>query len=171
MTIARPVAALVIAAVVAGILASGMAQQDPRPEETQSLSTASYPLFPVEDSGVTGQLQIVEQVTGGTELILSVIGVDGGRTYPAALYVGSCGPDRPVHLELEPVGRENDPFVGITASEFSFADLTQGEYFVYVFDGDTIDRPDSEGLDVPALACGEVGLGAVQGQDSTLARR
>jgi hypothetical protein len=113
---------------------------------------------------VTGQLQIVQQETGGTLLILTMLGLEEGRTYPAALYVGSCGPDRPVHLELEPVGRENDPFVGITESEFTFDELTQGEYFVYVFDGDTIDRPETEGLDVPALACGEVGLGAVEGQ-------
>jgi hypothetical protein len=164
MTITRPVAALVLAATVVGILAYGMAQPDPRPEETRTLSTASYPLFPVDDSGVTGQLQIVEQAEGGTELILTVIGVEEGRAYPAALYVGSCGPDRPVHLELEPVGRENDPFVSITRSELSFEEFTQGEYFVYVFDGDTIDRPETEGLDVPALACGEVGLGAVEGQ-------
>jgi hypothetical protein len=165
MTITRPVAALVAAATIAGILAFGLAQQEPPPLETQTLATASYPLFPVDDSGVTGQLQIVEQVTGGTELILTMLGIDEGRHYPAAIYVGSCGPDRPVHLELEPVGRENDPFVSITESEFTFEELTQGEYFVYVFDGDTIDRPETDGLDVPAIACGEVGLGAVEGQD------
>jgi hypothetical protein len=164
MTITRSVAALVVAATFVGILASGVAQQDPQPAEPQTLATASYPLYPVEDSGVTGQFQIVEQETGGTLLILTMLGLEEGRTYPAALYVGSCGPDRPVHLELEPVGRENDPFVGITESEFTFDELTQGEYFVYVFDGDTIDRPETEGLDVPALACGEVGLGAVEGQ-------
>jgi hypothetical protein len=162
MTITRPVAALVAAAAIAGILAFGLAQQ--APQETQTLATASYPLFPVDESGVTGQLQIVEQVTGGTELVLTMLGIDEGRTYPAAIYVGSCGPDRPVHLELEPVGRENDPFVSITESEFTFEELTHGEYFVYVFDGDTIDRPETEGLDVPAIACGEVGLGAVEGQ-------
>jgi hypothetical protein len=162
MSITRPLLALVVVATVVGILAFGMAQQDPQPQETPS--TASYPLFPVDDSGVTGQLQVVEQVTGGTLLILTMLDIEEGRTYPAAIYVGSCGPDRPVHLELEPVGRENDPFVSITESEFTFDELTQGEYFVYVFDGDTIDRPQTEGLDVPALACGEVGLGAVEGQ-------
>ncbi len=163
MTITRPVAALVVVT-VALIVAAGIAQQDPQPQETETLSTASYPLFAVDDSGVTGQLQIVEQAAGGTELILSMVGIEEGRTYPAAIYVGSCGPDRPVYLELQPVGFANDPFVSITESELSFADLTEGEYFVYVFDGDTIDRPETEGLDVPALACGEVGLGAVEGQ-------
>ena len=162
MTITRPT--LLVAVIVASIVAAGMARQEPRPEETETLATASYPLFAVDDSGVTGQLQIVEEAAGGTQLVLTMVGIEEGRTYPAAIYVGSCGPDRPVFLELEPVGFANDPFVSITASELSFADLTEGEYFVYVFDGDTIDRPDTEGLDVPALACGEVGLGALEGQ-------
>jgi hypothetical protein len=163
MTMNRSLVALAVVA-LAAIVAVGLAQQDPAPAETQTLSTASYSLHPVDDSGVTGHLQIVERAEGGTRLILTLMGIAEGRSYPAALYVGSCGPDRPVHLELEPVARENDPYVGITESDFSFADLTEGDYFVYVFDGDTIDRPESEGLDVPALACGEVGLGAVEGQ-------
>ena len=157
------IAVLVFAAVAAALFA-GFAQQDAAPAETSGIATASYSIHPVDDSGVTGQLQIVEQVTGGTLLILTLIGIEEGRTYPAALYVGDCGPDRPVHLELEPVGMENDPNVGITESEFSFADLTEGDFFVYVFDGDKIERPEQEGLDVPALACGEVGVVAVEGQ-------
>jgi hypothetical protein len=162
MTITRRIAMFAAAAVVFG-LAAGAAQQAAQTEPQESLRTASYPLFAVDDSGVTGQLQIVE-APGGTELILTMVGIAEVRTYPAAIYVGSCGPDRPVYLELEPVGFANDPFVSITESELTFDDFTQGEYFVYVFDGDTIDRPETEGLDVPALACGEVGLGAVEGQ-------
>jgi hypothetical protein len=163
MSITRSIAALA-ALVLTAIVAYGLAQADPAPAESQTVQTASYALFPVDESGVTGHLQVVERVPGGTRLILTLQGIEEGRTYPAALYVGSCGPDRPLLLELEAVGRENDPFVGMTQSELTFEDLTQGEYFVYVFDGDTIDRPETEGLDVPALACGEVGLGAVAGQ-------
>jgi hypothetical protein len=162
--IARTLAALLVAIPVAWIVNSGAAQQATPPQASQSLTTVSYPLFEVDGSGVTGHLQVVEQVTGGTELILTMQGMVEGRTYPAAIYVGSCGPDRPLHLELEPVGRENDPFVSITESTFTVDDFSKGEYFVYVFDGDTIDLPDDEGLDVPALACGEVGLGALEGQ-------
>lgn len=161
---ARTIATLLAALAVAWVVTSGTAQQAAPPLDTRTLATASYPLFEVDGSGVTGQLQIVAQVTGGTELILTVHGIDEGRPYSAAIYVGSCGPDRPLHLELEPVGRENDPFVSITASTFAFEDFTQDEYFVYVFDGATIEGPEVEGLDVPALACGEVGLGAVVGQ-------
>jgi hypothetical protein len=172
MNIARSAAATFVAATLVLVLSIGLAQQDqpaetpavPETEPQESLRTASYPLYPVEGVDVTGQLQIVEDATGGVQLVLTMVGIQEGRSYPAAIYVGSCGPDRPVYLELEPVGFANDPFVSITESEFTFEDVTQGEYFVYVFDGDTIDHPEAEGLDVPALACGEVGLGAVEGQ-------
>jgi hypothetical protein len=163
MTIQRSLASIVFAA-LACVLTTGLAQADPPPEATQTLRTASYPLFAVDASGVTGQLQVVARAEGGTELILTVDGIEAGGSYTAAIYVGSCGPDRPVVLELEPIGRENDPFVSITESEVSFDEITEGDHFVYVFAGETIDRPDEEGLDVPALACGEVGLGAVEGQ-------
>jgi hypothetical protein len=165
MTPTRTAAALLAAVAVLIAFTLGTAQQEQAPGEPQTLSTASYPLFPVDDSGVTGELQVVSRMSGGTVLILTMLGIEEGRTYPAAIYVGSCGPDRPLLLELEQVGRENDPFVSITESELTFDDLTTGEYFVYVFDGDTIERPDDEGLDVPALACGEVGLGAIEEQD------
>ena len=163
MTIHRSVAALVIA-IAACVLTAAVAQGDPPPAETHTLQTASYPLFALGDSRVTGHLQVVARAEGGTQLILTVDGLREGRPYMAAVYVGSCGPDRPVLLELEPIGRLNDPFVSITESEFTFDDLTAGDYFVYVFDGDAIERPDAEGLDVRALACGEVGLGALKGQ-------
>lgn len=130
---------------------------------SERATSASDALHPVDESGVTGHLQIVERMEGGTRLILTLMGAEKGRTYPAAHYVGSCGPDRPVLLELEQGGRENDRFVGITRSELSFGDLTEGGFFVYVVDGDTIERPAPEGLDGRALACGEVGLGTVQG--------
>jgi len=163
MTIHRSVAAAVFA-VVALVSISGTAQGDPGPAATQTLQTASYPLFVVDDSGVTGQLQIVATAGGGTHLVLTVQGLTEGESYAAAVYVGSCGPDRSLRLELEPIGRENDPFVSITESTFTFEEFTDGDHFVYVFDGDTIDRPDVEGLEVVALACGEVGLGALEGQ-------
>ncbi len=152
----------IVPAVVFALVASVAAQGEP--PATQTLQTASYPLFVVEDSGVTGQLQVVELAEGGVQIVLTVHGLVEGQPYAAAVYVGSCGPDRPVLQELEPIGRENDPFVSITESTFSFAEVTEGDHFVFVFDGDTIDAPDVEGLDAVALACGEVGLGALAGQ-------
>ena len=160
----RPARVLALAAALTLVLSLTLAQpQAVAPEEPATLATASYPLFPVDDSGVHGELQVVSRNDVGSVLILSVMGIEEGRRYAAALYVGDCGPDRPVVLELEHVGRENDPFVSITETEVSFATITEGDHFVYVFDGEEIDRPDSPGLDVPALACGEVGLGAVEG--------
>lgn len=155
----RSIAALMVA-VVAFAPNLGAAQGN----ASESLRTASYPLFAVDESGVTGQLQVVELAEGGTHLVLTMQGLVEGAGHTAAVYVGTCGPDRPVFLELEPIGRENDPFVSITESTITFTEITEGDHFVYVFDGDTIDRPDAEGLDVPALACGEVGLGALESQ-------
>jgi hypothetical protein len=163
MTIHRSIATLVVAVAVSvatlSVAAVGFAQGD----AAASLRTASYPLFAVDGSGVTGHLQIVE-TAGGSQLVLTVQGLVEGGAHSAAIYAGDCGPDRPVVLELEPIGRENDPFVSITESTITFDELTEGDHFVYVFDGATIDRPDAEGLDVPALACGEVGAGALEGQ-------
>jgi hypothetical protein len=133
----------------------------PRAEELATLSTASYPLFPLDGSGVRGQLQVVSRVEGGSVLILTVDGIEPGVDYSAAVYVGDCGPDRDVLLELEPVGRINDPYVSITETDLTFEAITGGDHFAYVFLGDTIERPETLGLDVPALACGEVGLGAI----------
>lgn len=131
------------------------------PAVPETVPTASYGLFPVEDSGVHGQLQITGTETGGTRFVLSVSGLPDATVRRAAIYAGDCGPDRPLVLELVPLGTfEDDPFVSITESELTFAAVTEGEHFVYLFDGDAIDTPEVEGLDVPALACGEVGLGA-----------
>jgi hypothetical protein len=136
----------------------------PQAQELQTIPTASYGLFPVDDSGVTGQLQVSSE-DGGTRLVLTVVGLDTPELRRAAIYEGDCGPDRPLLLELEPLGTlPDDPFVSITLSELSFEQITEGEHFVYLFAGDGIDTPEVEGLDIPALACGEVGLGANVGE-------
>jgi hypothetical protein len=161
----RSTLALAIALAAALTLALGPSPaqaETASPEELATLSTASYPLFPVDDSGVHGELQVVSRNDLGSVLILTVVGIEEGRPYAAAIYAGDCGPDREVVLELESVGRANDPYVSITETELSFEAITEGDHFVYVFDGEEIDRPETPGLDVPALACGEVGLGAVQ---------
>ncbi len=131
-------------------------------QQNGALQTASFQLFPVEGSGVSAQLQVTSTVDGGVKLIMSASGIDTGSTYGAAIYHGDCGPDRALALELTPVGSApNDPFASTTeTSKLSFDDLTTGNYFVYLFDGNGIDRPETFGLDTPALACGEVGKGA-----------
>ncbi|MBA2667619.1 MAG: hypothetical protein H0U69_11350 [Trueperaceae bacterium] len=135
--------------------------QAPAPESFDTISTASYPLFPIDDSKVHAQLQVVSRTEGGSMLILTVEGIEEGGQYTAALYAGDCGPDRQVVLELEPIGRENDPYVSITETDLEFETITEGDHFIYIFAGDDIDRPNEPGLDAPALACGEVGVGAI----------
>lgn len=135
-------------------------QAEPPPEGT--VQTASYGLFPIEGSGVQAQLQVSSRAEGGVRIVLTASGMERGRELAAAIYEGDCGPDRPLVLALTPVGSlPDDPFVSITEEEeLAFEELTEGDHFVYLFAEDAIDRPDEEGLDVPALACGEVGAGA-----------
>lgn len=145
--------------------AEGQADAEPaRPEEFDELRTASFGVFPVEGSGVNGVLQVTEQQEGGLRLVMSLTGIERGERYPVAVYAGDCGPDRELVLELEPVGGgsiPNDPFASLTEPELSFDELTGGDFFLYVFEaGDAVDRPADFGLDVPALACGELGAGA-----------
>ena len=171
----RSIAALAVAVVAFAVgalaTAQGLVLREPPSGYPWNVRTASYPLFAVEGSGITGHLQVVEKVQGGTHLVLTVYRLTAGdrragnvSDHAAAMYVGSCGPDRPMLLMLEPVGRTNDPFVSLTESTLTFEEVTQGDHFVYVFDGGTIDQPDGAGLDVAALACGEVGQGALAGQ-------
>jgi len=137
-----------------------------------SIETASFPRFAVEDSGITGQLQLVQTVDASTLLALTVYRLGAGEPYSAAVYpltaavyVGTCRLDRPALPMLEPVDRANDPFVSITDSTITFAEHTQGDHVVDVFDGGTIDHPDGAGLDVLARSRGEVWLGAIKGRD------
>lgn len=170
----RSIAAFAVALVVFTVVAIASGQSSMQRVAPSgyphNVKTASYPLFAVDVSGITGQLQIVQKAGGGTHLVLTVYRLaaepHAAAVYAlaAAVYLGTCGPDRPVLLMLEPVGRTNDPFVSITESAMTFEQLTQGDHLVYVFDGGTIDHPEGAGLDVPALACGEVGRGAIAGQ-------
>ena len=128
-----------------------------------SVSTQSYPLFPVDGGGFTATLQVAESEGGDAELVLSISGLDPNDTYRGAIYEGDCGPDRPLVLELAPTGLGGDPYVSTTeTNEVSFEGLTEGDHFVYLFEGDEIDRPEPTGLDGEALACGEVGAGALR---------
>ncbi len=115
--------------------------------------TASYYLAPVEGSGVTGYLQATEEVTGGTKLVVTLQGITPGASHALALFEGDCGPDRPLVSELEPVPNlEGDPYASLSFSNLPFAAFAEGDYFLYVYAGET--------TDTPIAACGEVGLDA-----------
>lgn len=119
----------------------------------RGLQTASYYLAPVEASGVSGNLQVTEQVGGGSTFIVTLQGVEPGQRYALALFEGDCGPDRVRVRSLKPVGSfPDDPYASLTETEITFAELAEGDYFLYVYAGATDDTA--------VAACGEVGMGA-----------
>ncbi|MGL4610883.1 MAG: hypothetical protein ACRCYY_14600 [Trueperaceae bacterium] len=121
-------------------------------EEFETISTETYYLATVENSGVDGYVQISEVIEGGTKLIVSMNNTLSDYRYGTVLYEGDCGPDRPEVLRLGDINNSSgDPNTSITQSELSFQDLTTGDYFMYVFAGE----PGTQ-----ILACGEVGEGA-----------
>lgn len=154
-------------AVVLGLALAQDAADDAASAETpdeafdQALSTASYGLFGIDGGAHVAQLQVTGMAEGGSRLVLSLVGDEPPEAeLRAALYEGDCGPDRPLVLELAPVGIGGDPFVSTTDTDLSFEAVTGGDHFAYLFQGEAIDRPDTFGLDGDAVACGEVGAGA-----------
>lgn len=124
----------------------------------ESLQTASYALSPVAESGVSGNLQITERAEGGVRLTVSLTGIPLGGDHAVVLYRGDCGPDREPVLQLSNVNAlDGDPNSSITDSEMTFETLNQGDYFLYVFQGE---------IGSQLLACGEVGLGTETHADS-----
>jgi hypothetical protein len=121
-------------------------------DEFSAPSVASYGIFEVEGSGVNGNLGLSENFDGGgpTKIVVTLIGITEGTTYPVAVFDGDCGPDRNLVLALRDVGADTDPYASISYSELPFESWTSGDYFVYVYD------PASSKV----LACGEVGQDA-----------
>ncbi len=126
----------------------GTAQQSPN-----TLMQESYGLYTLDNSEVDGVVQVRESPNGTAELVLTLNGLLPGDLHAAALYEGDCAPERPLVAELETVGDSvpEDPFASITATDLPYETVVTGDYFVMVY---------GPSLDTPALACGEVGVGA-----------
>ena len=132
------------------VLGGAYAQTGPM---DRGLQTASYYLAPVAASGVRGNLQITEQVGGGSTFIVTLQGIEPGQRYALALFEGDCGPDRVRVRDLKPVGSlPDDPYASLTEANLDFAKIAEGDYFLYVYAGATDNTP--------VAACGEVGVGA-----------
>ena len=132
--------------------AEGAGVGAPAGQQFQGPSTASYGLFQVAGSDINGQVQLTEDVQGGTKFVVTLVNIDEGQEYPMAMYRGDCGPDREQVLELDPVGEfPDDPYASVTETELTLSDVTSDDYFIYVF-------RDTMGGEV--VACGEVGVGA-----------
>lgn len=149
---------VLLSLMVSALLFTAAAQQSTSPR------TASYGLFPVENSGVRGNLQLTEDFsTGDLEAIVTLVGITAGQQFLPVVFAGTCGPDRPLVAELPPVGSfSNDPFVSIGHFDVSFDEVTQGEYFMFIFPGDVLPAENDAGnVDVSsAVACGQIGAGA-----------
>lgn len=116
------------------------------------LRSESYQLFAIEGSGVTGTLNVTEQVEGGTTFVVTAVGISPGTVYQPVLFGGDCGPDRERVAELPPIGSiPEDPFASISRVSLSFDEVAEGDYFLYLY---------PEAGEGEPLACGEVGLGA-----------
>lgn len=131
---------------------SVVAQEEAPPDSQRGLRSASYQLFAIEGSGVSGTLNVTERVGGGTTFVVTGIGINPGVFYQPVLFAGDCGPDRERIAELALIGSvPEDPFVSISEVSMPFEQVAEGDYFLYIY---------PEGGDGEPLACGEVGAGA-----------
>lgn len=142
--------AFVIVALVLSFV-SAQTRTGVKPEEfATSMRTAGYGIFSVNGSGIGGQLQVAERAEGGTNIIVTLDGIESREYYTLEFRQGNCGPDRPVLTVLEPVPSiASDPHASETETSLSFEQITQANHFIYVY------APDGS-----VAACGEVGLGA-----------
>ena len=129
------------------------AQTSAAEQEAQTgLRSESYQLFAIQSSGVSGTLNVTEEVGGGTTFVVTGVGINPGAIYQPVLFAGDCGPDRERIAELAPIGGiPEDPFASISEVSMSFEEVAQGDYFLYIY---------PEGGQGEPLACGEVGVGA-----------
>lgn len=120
----------------------------------EALRTTSYGLFALEGSGIDGKLQLQENVDKTVRATLTLSGIVEGNYYDAVVFSGDCSPNGAEVLRLETVGESipEDPFASLTTTDISYDTITTGNHFVMVFAQGT----------TPALACGEVGVGANQ---------
>ncbi|MEX2541890.1 MAG: hypothetical protein WD314_08775 [Trueperaceae bacterium] len=129
------------------------------PGEQTSLRSESYQLFSLEGSGTTGTLNVTERIEEGTQLVVTLVGIETGDLYLPVLHRGDCGPDRERVFALPPVGSiPDDPFSSISNSSVTFDEISQGDFFLYIFHG----GEDGSGAEQESdpIACGEVGEGA-----------
>ena len=124
--------------------------------------TASYGVFPINNSGVNGYVQMTEEM-GHTRVSVTLSNITRGSQYLPVLFEGTCGPDREMVLALNPVGSfVNDPYVSLDEIDLGINHIEQTQYFMYIFEGSELPPLNEAGfLSIDsAVACGQIGLGA-----------
>lgn len=124
--------------------------------------TASYGVFPINNSGVSGYVQLTEEM-GHTRVSVTLSNIVRGSQFLPVLFEGTCGPDREMVLALNPVGSfVNDPYVSLDEISLTVNHIEQTQYFMYIFSGSELPPLNERGfvsID-NAVACGQIGLGA-----------
>lgn len=156
-------AALFAAVLAFSLVGSALAQQDD-PAPDKSLQAASYPVFALGTSVEVATVHVTEgTIERGARIVVSLHGTAGAPAARAVLYLGDCGPDREIALELTPFDVDDDPLSSVTEEPaWTFERLTESDLFAYLFAGDVIDRPTTQGVEGDILGCGEVGLRATR---------
>ena len=144
-----PLVRFVLVFLFALVASSGLAQT----QSPDTLKGESYGVYGIGDGQVDGVVQVREMPEGTAEFVLTLNGLVPGDLHAAGLYEGSCAPEQAIATKLETVGDSvpEDPFVSITTTDLPYETVVTGNYFVMVY---------GPSLDTPALACGEVGVGA-----------
>lgn len=147
----------VIGTILAALVSLAAAQPP-----TAFSQTASYGVFPIDGSGVSGYVQMTEEM-GHTRVTVTLSNITRGSQYLPVLFEGTCGPDRDMVTALAPVGTfSNDPFVSIDEIAVGVDQIEQTQYFMYIFSGSELPPLNERGfLEIDrAVACGQIGLGA-----------
>jgi hypothetical protein len=136
---------------------TGLAQGSQLPTGVKSeefatqMRTEGYGIFAVNNSGISGQIQIAEEAEGSSRVIVTLSNIQPGQSYGLEIFQGDCGPDRPSLLKLHSVPTiPDDPTGSWTNTDLTYDELAGSNNFVYVY------APDGA-----VIACGEVGAGAL----------
>ncbi len=124
------------------------------PQEFQTLKTASYQIYPVNGSGISGVVQITEKATGGTRILVTLQGLAPGHTYPDQLHAGDCGSEGSTVVPLQSVPETSAGLSdsSLTDADASFDSIAKQNLYLSV---------NASPNDLKTIvACGEVGEGA-----------
>jgi hypothetical protein len=124
-----------------------------REQEFDTLRTASFGIFEVEGSGISGQVQIAETAEGGPRVVVTLPGIAPDAQYFADIRRGDCGTGGELVVQLNSVPIQPGENFGETRVEVSFEEVAEADNYLTIY-------ASAEREDI--LACGEVGEGAIQ---------
>jgi hypothetical protein len=128
-------------------LTSVRAQTDTSSQDVPTtLTTASFNIYPTENSTIEGTVQIMETTDQGTRVAVTLLNTETGQLYPAHFHDGDCGSGGEIVYPLEPLPGGPDSVVSFVDAPFS--KVMNSDLYINVHQS-----PDN--LET-ILACGEV---------------